>query len=256
MSSEYTTLPQHDQEEVGHTYEQPAKEPFYRKKSTLLLATAAIALLATSAYYLGSANELSYNKIHFESPGISGRHFLHGKAMCEQIRRKDKHTYPPAESRTINPRFVNGTAPTLFKNGYIFDGENEGFKGDLLIDQGIIVQVGGEIKAPKGTTVVDLKGHILTPGIVDMHSHLGVDSWPALDGTDDTNEMTQPLTPFVRSLDGFNPSDPAREWVLSGGVTSTLILPGSGNIMGGEAYTVKLRKVDTLSTNDMLVEAG
>lgn len=87
-------------------------------------------------------------------------------------------------------------------------------------------------------------------------SHLGVDSWPALDGTDDTNEMTQPLTPFVRSLDGFNPSDPAREWVLSGGVTSTLILPGSGNIMGGEAYTVKLRKVDTLSTEDMLVEAG
>ncbi|KAG0036351.1 hypothetical protein BGZ82_004349 [Podila clonocystis] len=254
--SEYTTLPQHDQEEVGHTYEQPEKEPFYRKKSTLLLATAAIALLATSAYYLGSANELSYNKIHFEGPGISGRHFLHGKAKCEQIRRTDKHVYPPAESRTLNPRFVNGTAPTLFKNGYIFDGENEGFKGDLLIDQGIIVKVGGQIKAPKGATVVDLKGHILTPGIVDMHSHLGVDSWPALDGTSDTNEMTQPLTPFVRSLDGFNPSDPAREWVLSGGVTSTLILPGSGNIMGGEAYTVKLRKVDTLSTDDMLVEAG
>ncbi|KAF9578312.1 hypothetical protein BGW38_005953 [Lunasporangiospora selenospora] len=68
--------------------------------------------------------------------------------------------------------------------------------------------------------------------------------------------MTQPLTPFIRSIDGFNPSDPAREWVLSGGVTTSLILPGSGNIIGGEAYTFKLRKVDTLSNEDMLVEAG
>ncbi|KAF9367461.1 hypothetical protein CPB97_005726, partial [Podila verticillata] len=57
-------------------------------------------------------------------------------------------TYPPAQFHTINPRFVNGTAPTLFKNGYNFDDENEGSKGDLLIDQIIIVQVGGEIKAP------------------------------------------------------------------------------------------------------------
>ncbi|KAF9429712.1 hypothetical protein BGZ94_009739 [Podila epigama] len=254
--SDYTHLPQHDHEEEGHTYDRPQKGAFLRKKSTLLLATAAIALLATSAYFLGSANELSYHQIHYETPGLSSAHFLQGKAKCDQIRRKDKHIYPPAESRAFNPRFVNGTAPTLFKNGYIFDGEGEGFKGDLLIDQGIIVQVGGDIKAPEGATVVDLKGHIITPGIVDMHSHLGVDSWPALSGTDDTNEMTQPITPFVRSIDGFNPSDPAREWVLSGGVTSTLILPGSGNIMGGEAYTVKLRKVDTLSTDDMLVEAG
>lgn len=77
-----------------------------------------------------------------------------------------------------------------------------------------------------------------------------------MDGTDDTNEMTQPLTPFIRSIDGLNPSDPAREWILSGGVTTSLVLPGSGNIMGGEAYTVKMRKVDTLSTEDMLVQAG
>ncbi|KAF9110782.1 hypothetical protein BGX27_005894 [Mortierella sp. AM989] len=254
--ADYSSLPQHDQEEVGHAYEEPDKFAFLRTKRAMLLATAAIALLATSAYVLGASNELSHNKVHYEGGGISAKHFHQGVAKCKAIRKKDKHQYPAAEARTSNPRFVNGTAPTLFKNGYVFDGVSESFKGDVLIDKGLIVQIGGDIKAPKDTVVVDLKGHILTPGIVDMHSHLGVDSWPELDATSDTNEMTQPLTPFIRSIDGFNPSDPAREWVLSGGVTTSLILPGSGNIMGGEAYSVKLRKVATLSTDDMLVEAG
>ncbi|KAG9323212.1 hypothetical protein KVV02_007944 [Mortierella alpina] len=254
--ADYTSLPQHDQEEAGHDYPQPPKTDFFRKKSTLLLATAAIALLAASAYVLGASNELSHNKVHFEDAGISADHFAEGVAKCKAIRREGKHLYKATEVRTTNPRFVNGTAPTLFKNGYVFDGVSESFKGDVLVDKGVIVRVGGEIDAPKDAVVVDLKGHILTPGIVDMHSHLGVSSWPALDATEDTNEMTQPMTPFIRSLDGFNPSDPGREWVLSGGVTTSLILPGSGNIMGGEAYTVKLRKVDTLSNEDMLVEAG
>ncbi|KAG0211955.1 hypothetical protein BGX28_007036 [Mortierella sp. GBA30] len=252
--ADYTSLPQHDQEEAGHAY--PQGEPFYRKKSTVLLATAAIALLAASAYVLGASNELSHTKVHFEEVGISAKHFAEGVAKCKAIRRQDKHQYQAAETRTVNPRFVNGTTPTLFKNGYIFDGVSESFQGDLLIDNGLIVKVGGRIEAPENAVVVDLKGRILTPGIVDMHSHLGVDSWPSLDATSDTNEMTQPLTPFIRSIDGFNPSDPAREWVVSGGVTTSLILPGSGNIMGGEAYTVKLRKVDTISNEDMLVEAG
>ncbi|KAK3822422.1 MAG: hypothetical protein JOS17DRAFT_753523 [Linnemannia elongata] len=254
--ADYASVPQHDNEEVGHAYDRPQKGAFLRKKSTLLLATAAIALLTTTAYFIGASNELSPKKVHFEDVNISGRHFAQGLAKCRAIKRENKHIYPAPESRVKNQRFVNGTVPTLFKNGYIFDGENEAFKGDVLIDNGLIIQIGHGVAAPEGAKVVDLKGHIITPGIVDMHSHFGVDSWPALDATSDTNEMTQPLTPFIRSIDGFNPSDPAREWILSGGVTTSLILPGSGNVMGGEAYTVKMRKVDTLSTDDMLVQAG
>jgi imidazolonepropionase-like amidohydrolase len=87
-------------------------------------------------------------------------------------------------------------------------------------------------------------------------SHMGVDSWPELAGTDDTNEMTQPLTPFVRTLDAFNPSDKAIRIVSSGGVTTALVLPGSGNLMGGEAFVFKLRQVDTLSNDDMLAQAN
>ncbi|KAF8923349.1 hypothetical protein BGZ52_009867, partial [Haplosporangium bisporale] len=72
--------------------------------------------------------------------------------------------------------------------------------------------------------------------------HLGVDLWPALDGTDDTNEMTQPLR-----------IQPQRSRPRVGVVW---ILLGSGNIMDGKSYTVKLCKAETLSTSDMLAEAG
>ncbi|KAF9388150.1 hypothetical protein CPB97_001526 [Podila verticillata] len=257
--AEYQRLPQHEQDDAGFD-SRPANQKGlvnFRKKSTLLLATAAIALLATSAYFLGASDELSDHKVHFEAPGISEAHFAEGVAKCKFIHRKNKHAYPPAESRSSNPRFVNGTAPTLFKNGHIFDGEGESFKGDLLIDRGIIIKVGGEIRdVPENTVVVDLKGHILTPGIVDMHSHVGVFSIPFLEGMTDVNEMTSPITPFIRSIDGFNPSDKAREIIVSGGVTSSLVLPGSGNIMGGEAFALKLRKVDTLSVDDMMIETG
>lgn len=85
---------------------------------------------------------------------------------------------------------------------------------------------------------------------------MGVDSWPDLSATQDTNEMTQPLTPFVRTLDAFNPSDNAIRIVASGGVTTALVLPGSGNLMGGEAFAFKLRPKSTVSNEDMLVQAN
>lgn len=85
---------------------------------------------------------------------------------------------------------------------------------------------------------------------------MGVDSWPEVFGTDDTNEMTSPITPFVRSLDAFNPSDKALRIVASGGVTTALVLPGSGNLMGGEAFAFKLRPRTTLSNEDMLVQSN
>ncbi|KAF9997449.1 hypothetical protein BGZ65_006987 [Modicella reniformis] len=251
--SDYQRLPQQDPDLPGHRPEE--KEPFYKKKRNILLAAIAIVLLATAFYVLGSAGEFSHHRVHLEQPGISLEHFSQGVAKCKAIHQEGKHQYPASETRTFNPRFVSGTAPTLFKNGTIFDGVSESFQGDLLVNGGIIVQLGGDIEAPEGTVVVDLKGHILTPGIVDMHSHIGLTSWPELDATEDSNEMTSPAAPFVRTIDGFNPSDLAREIVVSGGVTSALVLPGSSNVMGGEAFAFKLRKVDTLSVEDMLIEA-
>jgi len=59
-----------------------------------------------------------------------------------------------------------------------------------------------------------------------QHSHAGVDSLPELFGTDDYNEVAGDITPFVRTIDAFNPSDEMIPRIASGGVTTSLILPG------------------------------
>ena len=68
--------------------------------------------------------------------------------------------------------------------------------------------------------------------IVDLHSHLGVDSVPELAGTRDTNSFRGPILPWLRSLDGLNTHDDAYELSIAGGVTSALVLPGSANAIG------------------------
>lgn len=167
--SDYQSLPQNDVDEAGDNIDQPDKTPFYRRRNTLILGAVLIVLLGASAFVLGAANEWSHHKVHFESAGISREHFAQGLAKCKAFDKEGKHEYPAAETRTVNPRFVTGTAPTLFKNGTIFDGVSEAFQGDILVNNGLIVEVGGDIEAPEGATVLDLKGHVITPGIIDMH---------------------------------------------------------------------------------------
>jgi hypothetical protein len=65
-----------------------------------------------------------------------------------------------------------------------------------------------------------------------MHSHLGVDSAPALKGADDTNSFKGLVQPWLRSLDGLNTHDEAYRLSVSGGVTTSVILPGSANAIG------------------------
>ncbi|KAJ2987848.1 hypothetical protein NUW58_g4287 [Xylaria curta] len=72
-----------------------------------------------------------------------------------------------------------------------------------------------------------------------MHSHSGVNGLPGLVGNDDTNEASADITPFVRSIDGIDPNDHQLEVIKSGGVTTSLVLPGSANNIGGEAFVIK-----------------
>lgn len=78
--------------------------------------------------------------------------------------------------------------------------------------------------------VHDGSGRMLTAGIIDMHSHAGDGSLPETRGGEDSNEMSSDTTPYVRSLDAINPLDPQIRVIKSGGVTTSLILPGSGNV--------------------------
>jgi imidazolonepropionase-like amidohydrolase len=115
---------------------------------------------------------------------------------------------------------------------------------DIIFDTGVIRSVApsaSDDAFPHDARVINVHGKHVTPGLVDMHSHHLESPFPALSGTTDINErpLLGPITPFVRALDGFTPTDPAIQLIASGGVTTSLNLPGSTNIVGGQAYPIK-----------------
>lgn len=145
----------------------------------------------------------------------------------------------------------------VLKNFILLNGDGQQTDGlQILVKNGIIKEIAAEINGDFDE-VLDLNGRYLTPGLVDMHSHLGTDSWPEFDATSDTNEMSSnPVLPQLRSLDGINPDDLGFKIVNRGGVTTALILPGSGNLMGGEAFAIKTRVAESHRVEDMLLNAG
>ena len=126
-------------------------------------------------------------------------------------------------------------------------------KGSILIVDGKIREIGPSVDAPPGAEVILAEGKFVMPGIVDTHSHIGVYSWPDVEANSDGNEMSDPNQAGVRAMDAVNLEDPAIGRALAGGVTTIQILPGSGNIIGGETVTVKLRPGATL---DEMIFAG
>ncbi|KGJ98040.1 amidohydrolase [Thalassotalea sp. ND16A] len=132
------------------------------------------------------------------------------------------------------------SVPTLIKNVNVYDGigglvENT----SVLLNQGKILAIGSSIEAADNAKIVDGQGKWLTPGIIDVHSHLGVYATPDTGSHADGNEMTKPVTPGVWAEHSIWPQDPGFRRALAGGVTSLQILPGSGNLIGGRSVTVK-----------------
>lgn len=114
-------------------------------------------------------------------------------------------------------------------------------KGAVLIENGKIKAVGKDIGIPEGTQIIDAKGKVITPGLIDAHSHLAVFGQPSVRAHADGNEATNPVTPHLRGIDSLNPQDPAIADVLTGGVTTVYTGPGSANIIGGTGFAMKLR---------------
>ena len=115
--------------------------------------------------------------------------------------------------------------------------------GVLVVANGKIVAVGeeGKIKIPHGATVEDATGKIVMPGVVDSHSHIGIIANPMAEDSGDANESSGPIEPGLRALDAIDPADPNIRMATAGGITSANIMPGSGNVMGGQTAYVKLR---------------
>ncbi|SJL07643.1 uncharacterized protein ARMOST_10993 [Armillaria ostoyae] len=169
---------------------------------------------------------------------------------------------PNFYDRTENDRFVPGTKPTLIKNAKIWTGLHNGtqvLEADILIDKGLIMGVGSyghsQLEAyGSSLEVVDAHGAWVTPGIVDLHSHLGDYPSPELEGASDGNSVQGTAQPWLRSLDGLNTHDDSYPLSIAGGVTTALILPGSANAIGGQAFVIKLRHTEERSPTSMLLE--
>jgi imidazolonepropionase-like amidohydrolase len=117
----------------------------------------------------------------------------------------------------------------------------------VIVTDGRIEAVGAGLPVPPGTReVVDATGKWLMPGIIDVHSHMGVYSWPGASAHGDGNEATDPLTPQVWAGDSVHVADPAFARARAGGVTTIQVLPGSANLVGGESVVLKLRPSRTL----------
>ena len=111
--------------------------------------------------------------------------------------------------------------------------------GSIFFDEEKIHSIGTDLSIPEGTEIIDAQNKYVLPGFIDAHSHQGLFEggigWAGKDG----NEMTDPITPYMRGLDSFNPFEPSLKEVLKGGVTCINTGPGSGNVISGEAFVIK-----------------
>lgn len=119
----------------------------------------------------------------------------------------------------------------------------------VLMRDGKIVAVGTAVDVPAEAVRIDASGKWVTPGLIDVHSHLGVYATPAVPALSDGNEATAPNTAEVWAEHSVWPQDPGFERALAGGVTSLEILPGSANLFGGRSVTLK--NVPAVTTQGM-----
>ena len=163
---------------------------------------------------------------------------------CAAFQEKPKKAPPVA----LNPDPYPSTyvrypgVPTVIRHATVFDGDGRRFdNGTVVLADGAIRAVGGpEIPSPAGAVEIDGTGKWVTPGIIDIHSHLGDYPSPGVSSLSDGNEATGPVRPEVWAEHSVWPQDPGFSRALvNGGVTSLQILPGSANLFGGRSVVVK-----------------
>jgi imidazolonepropionase-like amidohydrolase len=192
-----------------------------RKGAMLTMAALALVLSGTGA---GSAKDKDGDKKE-DSAAV--------KAARDFNRNPYPSTYKPYPGR-----------PTLITGATVFDGLGGRIeRGAVLIRDGKIAAVAGslaDMDVPADAVKIDGTGKFVTPGVIDVHSHLGVYPSPAVDANSDGNEATSPTTPEVWAEHSVWPQDPGFSRAMAnGGVTSLEILPGSANLMGGRSVVLK-----------------
>jgi imidazolonepropionase-like amidohydrolase len=120
--------------------------------------------------------------------------------------------------------------------------------GTVLVENGKIVAVGGDVAIPSGIRVIDATGSWVLPGFIEAHGHVGVSEEAQGWAGQDTNELTAPVMAQARALDAINPADLGFRDAISGGVLAVNVNPGSGNPIGGQTVALKCwgRTVDEM----------
>ena len=136
----------------------------------------------------------------------------------------------------------------IFKNITLINGDGSiQHNVQLEIQDGIITYV-DEVRetSPSTATIVDVAGRYVSPGLIDMHSHVGLRQEPQIWGNEDVTESTFPVTSWARAIDGFKPTDQGIKILASGGTTTSLVLTGAKNLISGEGMVIKHKETKSV----------
>jgi len=150
-------------------------------------------------------------------------------------------TLSPEETKAFESTYEpNDSGDVFIENARILTGTGkEILKGSILISSNTIKAIGESLSKPPGAKAIDANGKWVTPGIIDIHSHMGVYPAPGLRSSSDGNEATSPVTAHVWAEHSVWTQDPQMPLALKGGITTFHVLPGSANLIGGRGVTLK-----------------
>ena len=150
-------------------------------------------------------------------------------------------TLSPEETKAFESTYEpNDSGDIFIEDARILTGTGkEILKGSILISSNKVKAIGESLSKPPGAKVIDANGKWVTPGIIDIHSHMGVYPAPGLRSSSDGNEATSPVTAHVWAEHSVWTQDPQMPLALKGGITTFHVLPGSANLIGGRGVTLK-----------------
>ncbi len=150
-------------------------------------------------------------------------------------------TLSPEETKAFESTYEpNDSGDVFIEDARILTGTGkEILKGSILISSNKIKAIGESLSKPPGVKVINANGKWITPGIIDIHSHMGVYPAPGLRSSSDGNEATSPVTAHVWAEHSVWTQDPQMPLALKGGITTFHVLPGSANLIGGRGVTLK-----------------
>ena len=190
--------------------------------------------------YITSANPITIKGESALADGSTGKFTATYKEATKETAKKEDPKPTLAVGSLIYPFTAFGAAElpkvetVLIKNGTVWTNEKDGIlqNADVLLENGKIKAVGKNLSAG-GAKVIDATGKHITAGIIDEHSHIA--------GSGGINEGAQSVSAEVRIADIINSEDVNIYRQLAGGVTTSHILHGSANPVGGQSQLIKLR---------------